>query len=169
MKKYVTRDLRQSHFARIGRSEDSLDDGVASSVGSTLPEVSTVSSFNLNEPSALGGDISDWVEEMWASKRKTDIVNRMNEEDVKNALAAWSVNRARVEEEITRRQESRRQATYSSQRRVVLRKSSVEETNSRLNSSGTGPSSSEQRLGPNGTRTVTPTMVSAVPKRVTFI
>ena len=55
------------------------------------------------------------LRDMWVDKRRLEEVERQGQEDVRRALVSWATQRARVNEEIARKQESTRFASRSQQ------------------------------------------------------
>ena len=64
-------------------------------------------------------DTEKWLNKMWLAKRTKEMVEQRNRGEVKWALEQWAISRGRIEEEIARRQESRR---YASQTGVFARR-----------------------------------------------
>ena len=54
-----------------------------------------------------------WLEEQWLRGRSMDAADRRNQEEITAAMQQWAMNRGRIEEEIMRRQESRRYVARS--------------------------------------------------------
>lgn len=55
------------------------------------------------------------LSDLWVDKRRLEEVERQGQEDVRRALVSWATQRARVNEEIARKQESSRFASRSQQ------------------------------------------------------
>ena len=55
------------------------------------------------------------LRDIWVDKRRLEEVERQGQEDVRRALVSWATQRARVNEEIARKQESSRFASRSQQ------------------------------------------------------
>ncbi len=55
------------------------------------------------------------LRDIWVDKRRLEEVERQGQEEVRRALVSWATQRARVNEEIARKQESSRFASRSQQ------------------------------------------------------
>eukprot|EP01029_Cantina_marsupialis_P013722 TRINITY_DN3037_c0_g1_i1.p1 TRINITY_DN3037_c0_g1~~TRINITY_DN3037_c0_g1_i1.p1 ORF type:complete len:393 (-),score=94.30 TRINITY_DN3037_c0_g1_i1:202-1380(-) len=53
-------------------------------------------------------EIEDTIDKLWAHKREQDVIKRMNDAEMNEALTQWATRSSRLDEEITRRIESRR-------------------------------------------------------------
>ena len=54
-----------------------------------------------------------WLEETWLRGRSLDAADERNQKEITAAMQQWAMNRGRIEEEIMRRQESRRYISRS--------------------------------------------------------
>ena len=99
-------DRLQSHF----RTRD-LSASRMRREGTPIPEV-------MPPPPEAASDIEQVeqvLRDMWVDKRRLEEVERQGQEDVRRALVSWATQRARVNEEIARKQESTRFASRSQQ------------------------------------------------------
>jgi hypothetical protein len=70
-----------------------------------------------SQPEDVNGieQVEQVLRDMWVDKRRLEEVERQGQEDVRRALVSWATQRARVNEEIARKQESSRFASRSQQ------------------------------------------------------
>ena len=106
IKEYKMRNLRVSQMRRAGIPLESIKK--AQEAVQKMRPKST--SFAL-EGLAIDDEMERKVNELWLRKREEEEQERRSEEEVKEAMAWWAHNRARIEEEVTRRQESIRFAS----------------------------------------------------------
>jgi hypothetical protein len=96
----------QSHF----RTRD-LSASRMRREGTPIPEVPQQQPETANDIEQVEKVLRD----MWVDKRRLEEVERQGQEDVRRALVSWATQRARVNEEIARKQESSRFASRSQQ------------------------------------------------------
>lgn len=69
---------------------------------------------NMTSPSArVIRERDQWLEETWLRGRSLDAADKRNQAEITAAMQQWAMNRGRIEEEIMRRQESRRYVARS--------------------------------------------------------
>jgi hypothetical protein len=114
---FLTRDLSASRMRREG---------------TPVPEVAP-------PPPAAVDDIEQVeqvLRDMWMDKRRLEEVERQGQEDVRRALVSWATQRARVNEEIARKQESSRFASRSQQ---LFSRPTSRPTTAKTRGSGSSP------------------------------
>ncbi len=90
------------------------------------------------QPEAVNGieQVEQVLRDMWVDKRRLEEVERQGQEDVRRALVSWATQRARVNEEIARKQESSRFASRSQQ---LYSRPSSRPTTAKSRGSGSSP------------------------------
>jgi hypothetical protein len=99
-------DRLQSHF----RTRD-LSASRMRRDGTPVPEAPQLQPEAVNDME----QVEQVLRDMWVDKRRLEDVERQGQEDVRRALVSWATQRARVNEEIARKQESSRFASRSQQ------------------------------------------------------
>ena len=108
IKDYKMRNLRISQMRRQGIPMAAIR--AAGNAVQKQAEKKAQDALGLS--SAKNTEVEQAIRELWIRKRQEEEQDRKSEQDVKEAMLWWSKNRARTEEEISRRQESIR---FSSQ------------------------------------------------------
>ena len=109
IKEYKMRNLRVSQMRRSGIPMEAIKKAQAA--------VEKMRSTAANMASSADGlpvvddELDRRINELWLRKREEEEAERRSEQEVRDAMAWWAHNRARIEEEITRRQESLRFAS----------------------------------------------------------
>ncbi|KAJ1474496.1 hypothetical protein T484DRAFT_1911319 [Baffinella frigidus] len=111
IKEYRMRNLRVSQMRRAGIPIQSI----------RAAEDAAKQMHQANRHAAeaeLDGAVADEatdraIRELWLSKREAEEMERRSEQEVQDAIAVWAHQRARVEEEVSRRQESIRYASQT--------------------------------------------------------
>jgi hypothetical protein len=96
----------QSHF----RTRD-LSASRMRREGTPVPEVAPPQAEAVNDIE----HVEQVLRDIWVDKRRLEEVERQGQEDVRRALVSWATQRARVNEDIARKQESSRFASRSQQ------------------------------------------------------
>lgn len=107
----------------------------------------------LNLSSEKTTEVEQAIRELWIRKRQEEEQNRKSEQEVKEAMLWWSKNRARIEEEISRRQEAVRFSSQTARLHSSLRPISEAATPRSSTMSTTKPSmaaASSQEAGTPG-------------------
>jgi len=109
IKEYKMRNLRLSQMRRAGipmQAIKSAQDAVEKMRATTVPMASSADGLPIADD-----ELDRKINELWLRKREEEEAERRSEQEVSEAMAWWAHNRARIEEEITRRQESKRFAS----------------------------------------------------------
>jgi hypothetical protein len=96
----------QSHF----RTRD-LSASRMRREGTPIPEAAAPQAEAVNDIE----HVEQVLRDIWVDKRRLEEVERQGQEDVRRALVSWATQRARVNEDIARKQESSRFASRSQQ------------------------------------------------------
>ncbi len=96
----------QSHF----RTRD-LSASRMRREGTPIPEAAAPQAEAVNDIE----HVEQVLRDIWVDKRRLEEVERQGQEDVRRALVSWATQRARVNEDIARKQESSRFASKSQQ------------------------------------------------------
>jgi hypothetical protein len=108
IKEFRMRNLRISQMRRAGIPMEAIraaEDAAKAlhSAGSSGPQ----------DAAARDEETDRAIRELWLSKREAEELERRSEQEVQDAIAVWARQRARVEEEVSRRQESVRFASQT--------------------------------------------------------
>jgi len=152
IQEYKMRNLRVSQMRRQGIPMEAIR---------AAEEAARQKLVRPKEESVVPADeeIDRKVKELWLKKREEEELERRSEQEVQEAMAWWASNRARVEEEISRRQESIRFASQTA--RLHSRPTSAVSTASRALSSARPMSSRPTSSRPASSRPASSRPMSA--------
>ena len=109
IKEYKMRNLRVSQMRRSGIPMEAIKKAQAA-VEKMRTSAAAMASSADGLP-VVDDELDRKINELWLRKREEEEAERRSEQEVREAMAWWAHNRAKIEEEITRRQESIRFAS----------------------------------------------------------